>query len=67
MSEGSHRWDEKRRVAIRKAEAKSTKYQIIVLGLPENMHCKMIHAIDVASIGRRKESSGEGTLFSIKY
>lgn len=29
------------------------------------MHCKIIHAIDIASIGRRKESNGEGTLFSI--
>lgn len=30
-----------------------------VLGFPENMHCRMIHAIDVIiSIGRRTGSNG---------
>lgn len=32
-----------------------------VHGFPENMHCRMIHAIDVvSSIGRRTGSNGGG-------
>lgn len=29
-----------------------------VFGLPGSMHCKMIHAIDAVSIGRKRGSKG---------
>ena len=57
---------EQRRVAVWKAKGKSTQVldycklyieSAYVLGSPENMHCRMIHAIDVIiSIGRRTGS-----------
>lgn len=31
---------------------------VYVLGLPENMQCKIIHSIDVVSIGRKPGSKG---------
>ena len=31
-----------------------------VLGFPENMHCKMINAIDVVCTGRKTGSKGGG-------
>ena len=40
---------------------------VYVLGLPENMHCRMIHAIDVVCIGRKTGSNGRGYILFRRY